>query len=548
MSGTSVNYVRWKRVLLLAQLVMAGLTFLAEAYGNVLLYILGAQGYGPDTIVEKVLRYLVLTTVINFGSILLGQVVIRQVKNVNLEKYILIAVLEILCFNAAFSHYQFTIVYSVFAIPVVLCVLYEDVRLSKWTAIVSSCALAVCVTARALDPVYNREVAIEGAIAHFFVLAMYIISRLCQETLAKRRQELEEAMDSAEKAKYLEQVEQMSMQMVKALASAIDAKDKYTNGHSFRVAEYSAIMAQELGWPRGKVNDLRYEALLHDVGKIGIPDSVLNKNGKLTDIEFNVIRSHTTIGADILKSITGLPGAKLVARNHHERYDGTGYPDGLAGEDIPITARIVGLADAYDAMNSDRVYRPALKSEVIRMELIKGRGTQFDPELLDLFLKLWDSGRFQIKTPFEASGKPKREVPEAFIQDLNEYIREVTQQGDYQGAMSVEYQDFSRIFSYLKKLGERYGHSLEVVMITLKPQQGEILLEEDLEVASDAIERAVRKNIRTVDVCIRYSRSQLLAVMLDAGVENIDTIMQRIFLDYYKLCGNRKLEPFYEVN
>lgn len=546
--NTSVNYVKWKKVILIIQFVIAGLILIAEIYGNTMLYVTRSQGYGPDTIVEKLLRYLVLTTCINFGAIFVGQMIVKATENVDIEKYALIIVTEILCFNSAFSHYQFAIVFSIFAVPIMLCILYEDKKLSNWALLLSTIGLFVSITARATDDLYNQDIAIEGVVAHIYIFCVFVVSRICLNTLAARRAELEAALVNAEKAKYLEQVEEMSLQMVEALASAIDAKDKYTNGHSFRVAEYSAIMATEMGWPKERVDALRYEALLHDIGKIGIPDSVLNKNGKLTEIEFNVIRSHTTIGADILKSITGLPGAKYVARSHHERYDGKGYPNGVSGREIPENARVVGLADAYDAMSSDRVYRAALKPEIIREELVKGKGTQFDPEYLEIFLKLLDEGKLKVKSPSERSGKTPREVPEAFIQDLHKYINEVTVQGDYQGAFSVKYQDFSTLFTYLKKLGERYGHSLEVVMILLKPNGTEEITESDMDTAADSMEIAVKKNIRTVDVCIKYSKTQFLAVMLDAGVGNMDTIMQRIFLDYFKLCGNRKLEPSYEVN
>ena len=141
-----------------------------------------------------------------------------------------------------------------------------------------------------------------------------------------------------------------------------------------------------------EVSELRMEALLHDTGKIGVPDQVLNKPGKLTDGEFDIIKSHTTIGDDILAESSELLGASDTARYHHERYDGKGYPTGLSGKNIPVHTRIVSIADAYDAMHSDRVYRKGLLTETIRAELVKGRGTQFDPEFLDAFLSLFDSG------------------------------------------------------------------------------------------------------------------------------------------------------------
>lgn len=193
-----------------------------------------------------------------------------------------------------------------------------------------------------------------------------------------------------------EQVAEMSLQMMETLANAIDAKDTYTKDHSYRVSRYSACLARALGWSERRVSQLRYDALVHDIGKIGIPDAVLKKQGKLTDEEFEIIKSHTLYGYQIFENATNFPTAKAVARHHHERYDGHGYPDGKKGTDIPENARIVGIADAFDAMSSDRVYRKALPMEKIREELVKGAGTQFDPDYVQVFIKLLDDDLLPI--------------------------------------------------------------------------------------------------------------------------------------------------------
>lgn len=194
-----------------------------------------------------------------------------------------------------------------------------------------------------------------------------------------------------------EQVAEMSLQMMETLANAIDAKDTYTKDHSYRVSRYAACLARALGWGERRVNQLRYDALVHDIGKIGIPDAVLNKQGKLTDEEFEQIKFHTIYGYQIFENATNFPTAKFVARHHHERYDGNGYPDKKKGTDIPENARIVGIADAFDAMSSDRVYRKALPMEKIRDELIKGAGTQFDPDYVKVFIKLIDEDLLPMK-------------------------------------------------------------------------------------------------------------------------------------------------------
>ncbi len=189
-----------------------------------------------------------------------------------------------------------------------------------------------------------------------------------------------------------ERIEKLSLETVWALADAINAKDVYTQGHSMRVAIYSAALAYSMGWDSAEIEDLFQAAVLHDIGKIGIKDSVLNKPGKLTDEEFEEIKMHTVRGAQVLENVTSYPAAKVVARSHHERWDGKGYPDGLVGEEIPLMARLVAIADSYDAMNSERVYRKPLSREVIREELVKGSDVQFDPVVLAPFIKMLDDG------------------------------------------------------------------------------------------------------------------------------------------------------------
>ena len=193
-----------------------------------------------------------------------------------------------------------------------------------------------------------------------------------------------------------QEVEQLSFEIITTIASMIEAKDRYTKGHSVRVAEYSAILAKAAGWKSEAVKHIKYIALLHDIGKIGIPDKVLNKPGRLTDSEFSIIKSHTIIGGDILKDIKSIADADAGAMYHHERYGGGGYPSGVSGNDIPEVARIISIADAYDAMSSKRVYRDVMSEEIIRAEMAKGRGTQFDPKYLDVFLKLFDEGKLRV--------------------------------------------------------------------------------------------------------------------------------------------------------
>ena len=184
--------------------------------------------------------------------------------------------------------------------------------------------------------------------------------------------------------------ERLFMHVVSSLASAIDAKDTYTNGHSSRVAEYSREIARRAGYEGKELEDIYMMGLLHDVGKIGIPDAVINKPAKLTDEEYDIIKNHPVLGARILGNIKEMPKLANGARWHHERYDGKGYPDGLSGEDIPEEARIIAAADSYDAMSSHRSYRKSLPQEVVREEIEKGKGTQFDPRFASIMLEMMD--------------------------------------------------------------------------------------------------------------------------------------------------------------
>ena len=184
--------------------------------------------------------------------------------------------------------------------------------------------------------------------------------------------------------------EQLFEEMVLALAEAIDAKDKYTQGHSRRVAEYSREMALRTGETDRRQRDIYCMGLLHDIGKIGVPGSLINKPSRLSDDEYEIIKSHTLIGAKILSRISVFPLLAVGARSHHERWDGKGYPEGLRGEAIPLEARMIAVADAYDAMTSRRSYRDIMPQERVRQEIARGSGSQFDPRFADVMLKMID--------------------------------------------------------------------------------------------------------------------------------------------------------------
>ena len=185
-------------------------------------------------------------------------------------------------------------------------------------------------------------------------------------------------------------VSNLTTQVMLTLASAIDAKDAYTKGHSVRVAQYARELARRMGKSEEEMSDIYYIGLLHDIGKIGVADRIINKPERLTKEEYDEVKAHPVIGAEILDNISEIPGISIGAHWHHERYDGGGYPDGLVGAAIPEVARIVCVADAYDTMTSKRQYRDIMSQAAVRAEFLRGRGTQFDPVIADHMLAMID--------------------------------------------------------------------------------------------------------------------------------------------------------------
>lgn len=243
---------------------------------------------------------------------------------------------------------------------------------------------------------FRLYAAVVAVIAISYLTWLFVRTQI-QKTLQMQKMELELAKNQI----------RMGNETILTIAKTVDAKDENTSQHSVRVSEYSVKIAQKLGYSDDECENLRKIAMLHDIGKIGIPDSVLNKPAKLTDDEYNVMKSHVVRGAEILKNFTMIDNVADGALYHHERYDGRGYVNGLKGEEIPLNARIIGIADAFDAMTANRVYRKKLDLEYVLEELRKGRGTQFDPNLVDILLGLIDDGTIDVN---EIYGKKLSEV------------------------------------------------------------------------------------------------------------------------------------------
>lgn len=520
-------------------------------------------------------------------------------------------------------------------------------------------------------------------------------------------------------------LEQMSFQTIQTLANAIDAKDSYTKGHSSRVSQYSVKIAQALNWDTERINDLKFAAMLHDIGKIGVPDSILNNPRKLTDVEYDIIKAHTTMGADILKHRIIVKMAEDVARSHHERYDGKGYPRKLKGEQISEEARIVAIADAFDAMSSSRVYRKACDPKHIKRELTEGRGGQFDPHFTDIFIELWDDGALDSiigsdlnadDMNIETSSALLQEVMETFVTqssadekdittgimsrssgetaiaqrikeekgcfiffdvdnlkkindthghdagdhllklmgdtlienssdsiccrlggdefllfipqvsreeaedrvkkiiddftkkkdedvrlsaaslsagivmstpgdaynkvfnkadktlyhtkqngkngycfydeaeqaedenvDIGALVNGIRNSGNYEGAMGVEYREFTRLYEFIANLQKRFDYPFKLIMISLDDASGNNPDVDELERAMFYMEQSVKQAIRDVDIMTRYSRQVILVILLGTDMQGVETAVDRIFRGYYKMNGSGTFSPSYTV-
>ncbi|MBQ8198761.1 MAG: response regulator [Lachnospiraceae bacterium] len=251
---------------------------------------------------------------------------------------------------------------------------FSDVVMEEWNVVMLVSNDKLFADSRTT---LQRNIVICSLIAFVIILFLGI-------TFARMNRSIQ--MEAQSNAK----IEDMNQKVIRALVRTIDAKDRYTNGHSLRVAEYSREIARRMNKSEKEQDNIYYAGLLHDIGKIRVPEEVINKPGKLTDEEYDQIKIHPVTSYHILKDIYEDKQISMGAKFHHERYDGNGYPNGLKGENIPEIARIIGVADTYDAMASNRSYRKALPQDVVRSEIEKGKGSQFDPEIADVMLSIID--------------------------------------------------------------------------------------------------------------------------------------------------------------
>ena len=287
----------------------------------------------------------------------------------------------------------------------ILVVGFVNYRKSRWECISVFLGIFIVAfdfyleTGKGYSNVTIREAALTLSVIIYY---MYFQSQIHydeeQESEIKRLDDLNGLKDK------------MLDDIINTLSDTIDLKDKYTQGHSDRVAEYSVMIGKTLGLKKGELTEIYRCGLLHDVGKIGIPENIINKPGALSAAEFDIIKTHPERGAAILSRIEDMPYLRLGALYHHERYDGTGYPEGLRGNDIPLVGRIIAVADAYDAMTSKRSYRDPLPQPYVREQFIRGSGTQFDPELARIMVNLIDKDKeFKLQEKTRENGISNRE-------------------------------------------------------------------------------------------------------------------------------------------
>ncbi len=316
---------------------------------------------------------------------------------------------------------------------------------------------------------------------------------------------------------------EMTLRTIRTIAGTIDAKDEYTGGHSIRVAEYAVILARAMGKSEDECRNIHYIGLMHDIGKIGVPDVILNKNGKLVQDEYSLMRLHTTIGCEIIGDIDAVPGLKEGVLYHHEWYNGKGYPMGLSGKNIPEVARILCLADSYDAMTSNRVYRRRLTDEEVRNEIQRCAGSQFDPDLANLFISLLDSKKIRAETRdgFETSGDEGKSISLA-LQKL------IHQNNSYTGAYELTNPEFMRMIVYIIKLAERNRQSLIVKLFSVRGKDGRELIGEMTGKGSDLLRQAISDTIRNTDITTPYSLTKRLVLFMNMDPQYSDHVISCI--------------------
>lgn len=305
---------------------------------------------------------------------------------------------------------------------------------------------------------------------------------------------------------------------IETIASAIDAKDEYTGGHSIRVGEYVGILAREMAseyeFSEDDLIRIQYIGLLHDIGKIGVADNVLNKVGRLTDEEFTLMKKHVEIGFDLLYSIgKSTEGLLDGIRYHHERYDGKGYPEGLEGESIPLIARMLCIADCYDAMTSNRVYRNRLTDREVRNEIAKCAGRQFDPKITEIFVRLLDDGKIK---PATVEGLAAFEDGRILA---SAQLEQMLKTDISENRLAVINPPHVRMVCYIIKLAEENNKNFALFRIELRNDSAS---KPSQETEQQHFEENVKLHMQTRDVCVAYTPTIYIVALFDRAITEIE--------------------------
>ncbi|MCR4695427.1 MAG: HD domain-containing protein [Pseudobutyrivibrio sp.] len=431
------------------------------------------------------------------------------------------------------THYLYPVLFLVGLIPLFLSTVFEDRKLLRNIG-----AIEIFAQFLIMDwVVFYAAERFNSDIRYMYPqtiisVAMYVVAYYCAVkmlnlALEKKGGEIEEAKQA--------RTERMSLQMITTLAGTIDAKDPYTNGHSTRVAMYSREIARRAGKGDSYLQNIYYIGLLHDIGKIGVPDSILGKQGKLDKAEYDVIKLHTTIGSEILSEITEIPMLSVGARSHHERYGGGGYPDGLAGLDIPEEARIICVADAYDAMSSDRSYRSALTQEKIIEEIEKGKGGQFDPYFADIMLDM-------IKEDNEYAMRGKSDDDLVGIIQL----RNMLGVDSGKGAFNTGFGGFTEMYHFFRRYAIRNKLRMQLVLINLI-DKNDAYAPSETEGYMGLLEHIISNSIRNTDVEARLGINQYMIILTNVEDSDSPKIIDRIHEAWHTMSGNNSLSISFEV-
>ena len=435
-------------------------------------------------------------------------------------------------------HYSYSLLMALFLIPIFIGTVYGDRELSTAAVLTSLLCETILLLVRWYLTMRNggedRYFIPDAVLAYAILLAGGI-------TAVNMVDHFLELRDAEAQEREREKAMNMNMQMVTTLVNTIEAKDPYTNGHSNRVAMYAREIAVRSGKNEEYLQRLYYMSILHDIGKIGIPDRILTKTTDLNPDEMSVIQTHPIVGAQILSDITQMPGIEIGARSHHEHYDGTGYPDGMAGDRIPEEARIIAVADAYDAMTSERSYRNAYDQQSARQEILDGRGTQFDPQFVDIMIDMIDRDE-----NFAMHGTETDDL--LGIVQLRALLG---REEERNGALQTNSSGFEEIYHFLRRYARRNACEVQLVLITMEaanPQDAKALSEPQIHDRwMSRLAGVVKKSVRQTDVECQLGLSQYMVILTDTSRVNADIALMRIRRAWEELDQNPGYRLSFEV-